>query len=99
MVIPVGVPELALMECHGGGKSVEKASYPACGTQWRLRRCRPLMHHLLPDLFRQSAKGIIHVLHGMHPFFVVWIALKTGIFSASISVIFLTSLMLNIHMR
>ena len=35
--------------------------------------------------------------HDMYPFFVVWIALKTGILFTSISVIFLTSLMLNIH--
>ena len=28
-----------MMECHGGGKSVEKASYPALGTHWHLRRC------------------------------------------------------------
>jgi hypothetical protein len=41
------------------------------------------MHNLLPDLFRQSARGLIHVLHDMYPFFVVWIALKTGILFTS----------------
>jgi hypothetical protein len=80
--MPAGIPGLAPLECHRGGQCVEKASYAALGTQWRLRRYWSLMYNLLPHLFRQSARGILHVLHGMYPFFIVWIALKTGILSS-----------------
>jgi hypothetical protein len=81
--MPAGAPGLALLECHGGGKGAEKARDPALGTQWRPGRCGPLRPNLLPDLFCQSARGIIQVWHDLHPFFVVWIALKTGIVSTS----------------
>jgi hypothetical protein len=66
--MPAGAPGLALMECHGGGKGAEKARGSALGTQWRLGCCWRLMHNLLPDLFRQSTRDIIHVLHNMHPY-------------------------------